>query len=59
MGFVGVPPARRATGYIDDMLAGTTALLATTGAQRIADDGGGDQNTEDNFKKIKIEALKP
>ncbi|HEY8112745.1 MAG TPA: hypothetical protein VII16_07745 [Actinomycetes bacterium] len=26
-------------GYIDDMLAGTTASLATTGTRRIADDG--------------------
>ena len=30
------PPDR---GYVDDMLAGTTALLATTGTRRIADDG--------------------
>jgi hypothetical protein len=45
-------------GYIDDMLAGTTAPLATTGTRRIADDGSRRPRLlKIKVRKIKIHAL--
>jgi hypothetical protein len=51
VGFVGVPPA---CGYGDDMLAGTTALLATTGIRQIADDA----SRRSRLLKIKLGKLR-
>jgi hypothetical protein len=48
------PPDR---GYLDDMPAGTTAPLATTGTRRIADDGGRRFHRR-SIRKVKIHALR-
>jgi hypothetical protein len=47
-------------GNVEDMLAGTTALLATTGTRRIADDGeSATRSSKIKLRKIKIYALTP